>query len=223
MNHYEPFGQAINFRARVPRIVGVLTVGLLMSAVTFCGCLSRPSLERQTFAFSAPDLPATNDPASGRVFGIKTLRISPPFDGRSLIFRTGDFSYERDPYAEFLGLPSDGLTAAISEMLRVNGCNVAAGKLDGVIKPDTLLEINVSQLYGDIRKRGSPCAIVALQVVFVRATNGLPANVVLQQSYSRRIPMRSATAAALMDGWNQALTGIFADVAAECRRLESGA
>jgi hypothetical protein len=54
----------------------------------------------------------------------------------------------------------------------------------------------------------------------MNATNGLPGKVIFQQNYSRRIPMKSTTPAALMEGWNQALVEIFTDIASDLRSRE---
>jgi ABC-type uncharacterized transport system auxiliary subunit len=83
-------------------------------------------------------------------------------------------------------------------------------------KSDTLVDITINQFYGDIRKPERPAAILALQVTFFDATNGLPGRVSVERNYSRRMPVNSATAAALMEGWNQALVEIFAEVASDC-------
>ena len=194
--------------------------GLLAMVFTTGGCLSRPPLHRQTFAFNVPALPDTNGAAGDNVLGIKTLQIVPPFDGRSLIYRTGEFSYARDPYAEFLGPPAEGLLAPVCGILYETGAFRAVVEAGSAVKPDTLVEIRINQLYGDIRKRGSPCAVLAMRMTFINAASGLPGSVVLQRSYSRRVPMSSASAAALMAGWNRALVGILADAASDFRRKE---
>src|SRR5271163_889849 len=75
---------------------------LLVCICGLTGCISRPALNKQTFAFSAPAISATNVVAINRVLGIRNLQIATPFEGRSLVYRTGEFSYVRDPYAEFL-------------------------------------------------------------------------------------------------------------------------
>ena len=201
-------------------VVRIFNAVLLVSVFAFAGCLSRPPLHRQTFAFSIPGSPATNGAAGGPVLGIRILQIAPPFDGRSFVYRTGEFSYARDPYAEFLSSPAEGLVAPVCAILRGDGCFSAVVEAGSAFKPDTLVEIRLNQLFGDIRKPGSPCAVLAMQVTFLGATNGLPGSVILQRNYSRRIPMNSATAAALMEGWNRALAGIFAEVASDFRRRE---
>ena len=158
---------------------------------------------------------------NGRILEIRTLQIAPPFDGRSLIYRTGEFSYQRDPYAGFLGLPAEGLVGPVSEMLRRDGGFSEVVQPGSVVQPDTLVEIAISQIYGDIRKPRSPYAVLAMQVTFVDATNGLPGKVILQRNYSRRIPISLTAPAALMEGWNQALVGILAEATSDFRNRES--
>ncbi|HTR42415.1 MAG TPA: ABC-type transport auxiliary lipoprotein family protein [Pseudomonadales bacterium] len=191
------------------------SVMLLGFALMLGGCLSRAPIKKETFAFNAPAMTATNGAAGSRVLSIRTLQIDPPFNGRALVYRTGEFSYERDPYAEFLGPPADGLATLVTEKLRSDGCFKAVVKTGSAARPDTLVEININELYGDIRKPGSPEAVLAMQVIFMNATNGLPGKVIFQQNYSRRIPMKATTPAALMAGWNQALDEIFDEVASD--------
>ena len=223
MKHHEYFSATTAFYRRSRWVVWISSAILLTLAFTFCGCVSRPVLNEQTFAFSTPAYPATNALSNGPVLEIRTLQIAPPFDSRSLIYRTGEFAYQRDPYAEFLGLPAEGLAGPISEMLRSDGGFSKVVPPGTAVQPDALVEITISQLYGDIRKAHPPCAVLAMQVTFMDATNRLPGKVILQRNYSRRIPMSSTTPAALMEGWNRALISIVAEATSDLRnRLPSG-
>jgi cholesterol transport system auxiliary component len=209
-----------HFATMITRILSfrqLSVFGFLSLAVLLAGCLSRPTMKIQTFAFCSPLSVPTNDVPGGLVLGIRKLQIAPPFEGRSVVYRTGDFSYERDPYAEFLGPPAEQLVPCISGILKGEGCFRAIVGTGTATKPDVLVEINVSELYGDVRKPGAPCAVLALQVTFMDATNGLAGKVVFQRNYSRRIPVKSANANAFMEGWNEALTQIFAEVASDFR------
>ena len=201
----------------IVRISGAL---LLLVAFVISGCLSRPPLNRQTFAFGAPALSVTNNVANGRVLEIRTLQIAPPFDGRLLIYRTGEFSYQRDPYAGFLGLPAEELVAPVSEMLCADGGFSEVVQPGDAVKPDRFVEITINQFYGDIRKLHDPCAVLAMQLTFLDATNGLPGRIILQRHYSRRTPVRSTTPAAVMEGWNRALAGILAEASSDFRNRE---
>ncbi len=198
---------------------------------------------------------ATNTVASNRVLGIRNLQIAAPFDGRSFVYRTGEFSYVRDPYAEFLEPPAEELMAPVREWLRGSGNFSAVVEASSALKPDMLVEVSVSQLFGDFRQpehpaailtmrfvffdatngvpgkaifqqeysRSIPLAILTIRFVFFDATNGIPGKVIFQRVYARSIPLGEPTAAALMAGWNEALTGIVAEVSSDIRhqRLKS--
>jgi hypothetical protein len=105
-------------------------------------------------------------------------------------------------------------------MLLGHGCFGAVVEPSGAIKPDTLVEIKINELYGDIRKPEDPAAVLSLHVLFTDATNGIPGDVIFQRNYSRRIPMTSMAPTALMDAWSQGLIEIFAEVVSDYRQKE---
>jgi len=191
---------------------------LLACVCGLTGCLLRPALNKQTFAFSTPAISATNVVASDRVLGIRNLQIAAPFEGRSLVYRTEEFSYVRDPYAEFLESPSDELMTPVRGWFRGSGDFSAVVEAGSALKPDTLVEISVSQLFGDFRQTEHPAAILTIRFVFFDAPDGVPGKIILEQEYSRSIPLSAPTSAALMDGWNQALAEILAEVSSDFAR-----
>ncbi len=199
-------------------IVSILAI--LAAVLALCGCLSKPPLHKQTFTFAAPPTASAVAVAGDRVLGIRHLRIAPPFDGRSLVYRTGEFSYVRDPYAEFLDPPEEQMMAPVRGWLRRTGVFSDVVDAGSALKPNTVVEISVTQLYGDFRRPEHPCAVVTMRLVFLEARTGAPTKSVLQQEYSRSIPLTARSAAALMEGWNQAFDGIFAEVASDLRRSE---
>jgi cholesterol transport system auxiliary component len=199
----------------------IFTAVLLVGVCGLTGCLSRPALNKQTFAFDAPTISATNAVASGRVLGIRSLQIAAPFDERSFVYRTGEFSYARDPYAGFLEPPTGELLAPVRGWLHDSGNFNVVTEPGSILKPDTLVEISVSRLFGDFRQPEHPAAVLTIGFVFFDAPDGLPGKVILQQAYSRRIPVDAPTAAALMAGWNQALAEILAEVSSDFHRSES--
>jgi len=203
---------------RAARIVAAL---LLAGVCGLTGCISRPALTRQTFTFDAPTISATNAVTGGRILGIRSLQIAVPFDGRSFVYRTGEFSYARDPYAGFLEPPAEEIIAPLRGWLRSNGNFSAVVEAGSALKPDTSVEIIVNQLFGDFRQPEHPAAVLSMQFVFFDAPKGVPGKVILQQEYSRSMPLDAPTAAALMDGWNRALAEILAEVSTDFRRSET--
>ena len=193
-------------------IASVFVASLLVSICGLTGCLSRPALHKQTFTFNAPAISPGKVVAGDRVLGIRRLQVAPPFDERSLVYRTGDFSYVRDPYAEFLDSPDEDMMAPVRGWLRANGGFRAVVENGSALPPNEMVEINVTQLFGDFRQREHPVAVMAMRFVFFDAPNGVPGKPILQKEYSRSIPLSAPTAAALVEGWDQALAGILAEV-----------
>lgn len=196
-------------------------IAILASVCALSGCLSKPALHRQTFAFTASEAVPTNIPATARVLGIRNLQIAAPFEERSLVYRTGDNAYVRDPYAAFLDTPAQSLIVTIREWLRDNGSFAFVVGPGSSLKPNTLAEIEVTRLYGDFRQPQRPVAVLTMHFLFFDAPKALPGKVLLDREYARSIPLKSATPAALMEGWNQALTQILIQVISDFRNSES--
>jgi cholesterol transport system auxiliary component len=194
---------------------------LFIAACLLTGCLARPYLDKQSFIF-APPPPASRTVTPGnRVIGIRTLQVAEPFEGRSFVYRTGEYAYDRDPYAEFMTRPADGLVPSICNWLRETGAFSAVVETGSALKPDTLIEIQVVQLYGDFRPSERPAAVLAMRFLFFDAANGIPGRVILQRDYSRRIPLQARTPAALVEGWNQALARILDTVMMDFGRVDT--
>jgi hypothetical protein len=202
-------------QVRLP--VTIFRIFLFAIVLGVAGCLSRPSLRIESFTFTAPAGEITNNFAGGRVLGIRKLQIAAPFEGRSLVYRTGEFSYARDPYAEFLDTPAEALRDPVREWLRRDGNFREVTAEGSALKPDTLVEINITQLFGDFRQPGRPLAILTIQFTFFDAPNGAPAKTILQREYSRSVPLSAPGAGALMQGWDQALAEILGSVSADFR------
>lgn len=206
------------------RLAASIFVAFLLACVCgLTGCLSRPAMNKQTFAFSMSTIAATNILASNRVLGIRNLQIATPFEGRSFVYRTGEFSYVRDPYAEFLESPDEELIASVRGRLRGNGDFSAVVEAGSALKPDTLVEVSVNQLFGDFRQLNHPAAILTMRFLFFNATNGVPGRLIFQQEYSRSIPLSIPAADMLMDGWERALSEIMTQVSSDFRHLEASA
>jgi hypothetical protein len=169
----------------------------------------------RTFMFNTPAIGVTNLVSTDRALGIRSLQVAAPFAGCSLVYRTGEFSYVRDPYAELLEIPAEELLAPVRASFRASGNFKTVVDGGSALKPDTLVEISVNQMYGDFRETGRPQAILAMQFTFFAAANGMPGKVLLQREYSRSIPLAEPSAAALMKGWDQALGEILADVSVD--------
>jgi cholesterol transport system auxiliary component len=203
----------MNIPTNILQLVSKTSILLLLAVVWgLTGCLSRPALKEQTFTFNVPPATATNVVTHKHVLGIRSLKIAAPFDGRSFVYRTGEYSYERDPYAAFLEPPADDLMEPMRQLLRTKRSFSAVLDTGSIVRPEVLVEINITQLYGDLRKPEQPAAVMAVHFVFLDAPKGIPATLIFQKEYARSILLNRPSAASLMTGWNQALKEILAEL-----------
>jgi ABC-type uncharacterized transport system auxiliary subunit len=185
---------------------------LFASALMFSGCLSRAPLHKEMFSFGETESPVASAFVDNHILKIAKLRIDAPFEERSFVYRTGDFSYVRDPYAEFMDSPDAELMATAREWFRNHRVFRGVADSSSALKPDIILEIDVSQLFGDFRQPKHPAAILTMRFVFFEAPNGIPGKMLFQQEYTRNVPLDEPNAAALMKGWNEGLLGILHQV-----------
>ncbi len=195
----------------LPWLRRLCIVGLGLGCL-LCGCISRPPLNVRTFAFAGP--PASKPDAgfpSHRVVAIRSLRVAAPFDGRSFVYRTGEYSFESDPYAEFFASASDSLLLPIRGSLRQSGAFEAVVEPGSALKPNTVAEISVLELYGDFRRPQEAGAVLKLRILVFDAPNGVAGKLIDEREYSRRIALKARTSEALMAGWNEALGQILTE------------
>jgi hypothetical protein len=111
---------------------------------------------------------------------------------------------------------------AIREGFRQTGVFSEVTEPGGILKPNIIAEIYVSALYGDFRNSTNAAAALAMRINFFSATNGVSGELLLQKNYSRSIPLKTRTAAALMAGWNEALNSIVKESASDLAAKSDG-
>ncbi len=198
--------------------MGLTAFLALLAATMLSGCLLRPSLVRQSFSFAAPPASTNSTPSNGRILAIRGIRVAAPYDSQSLVYRTGEFSYERDPYAQFLVAPAASLRQPLRAYLANSGLFEAVATPGSALLPNMLVEVFVQQLYGDLRDLSHPAAVLDMSFVFFDAPSGTPGKVLLRKDYARRILVQARTAAAIVAGWSKALEEILAAADSDLRK-----
>lgn len=202
--------QSKSRKAAAPLALASALPFAVIAALLLGGCLSKPALKRQTYAFQSPP-PAATSSQSGGVVAVQPVTVSALFEGQSFVYRTGAESYEADPYAGFLIAPARAISIAIRAHL------LNSGRFSDVVEPGgpraagaKFVKVYVTELYGDFTNPSQPAAILSTRVSF--STTG---DTSLPKNYSRRIPIQEKTAAAVMSGWDKALTEISSEMAAD--------
>jgi ABC-type uncharacterized transport system auxiliary subunit len=179
------------------------------------GCLSRPALVQQTFALKATPLASSVAAKANAVLAVRVVEVSPLFEGREFVCRTGADLYEVDPYAGFLVSPSHTLAIALRNGLRDTGVFKDLVEPESQLGADIALEVHVTELYGDFRKAGQLAAVLSMRMLFFEAGSGKARQPFLEKEYTCRVPLPQKTAVALVAGWDQALGDILAKVATD--------
>jgi ABC-type uncharacterized transport system auxiliary subunit len=184
-------------------------------ACVLTGCLSRQALVRQTFALQAAAPVNSAAPTGQAVLEVRAVEVSPRFEGRDFIYRLGADLYQADPYAGFLVSPSRELAIALRSGFRSSGAFKDVVEPESRLGADTILEVHVTELYGDFRKPDQLAAVLSMRMLFFEAGNGQARQPFLEKEYTCRVPLPQKTAAALVAGWNQALGKTLAEVSAD--------
>ena len=183
-----------------------------------CGCASRAPWKKEAFALTAPS-GETGSAAHTNVLSLHRVTVSPLFDGQPLVYRTGEDSYERDPYAEFLVPPNRMLEQCLRNGLRNGHAFADVPDPGGSPKSSCSMDVSVSQLYGDFRQPEKPFAVLQLRFLLHSTEPANRGRVLWQRELSKRLPLAHRTPAALVAGWNAGLRQIMEEVNTELNHL----
>jgi cholesterol transport system auxiliary component len=188
---------------------------LVTAAVLGAGCanvLERKPPEKQRFVLA----PGRPDPVSGPragVLRVGVVRVSPPFQNRGFVRRTGEKTFANDFYNEFAAPPGTLLRDLLVEWLR-DGTHFATVVRGSEAPPDWLLEVDLESLYQDLRDPAAPQATVAFAARLLVA-NAASASIALDKRYATTETAADASPAAIVAAWNRALAGLLAELAAD--------
>jgi ABC-type uncharacterized transport system auxiliary subunit len=198
----------------------VILLSSLILVLVLCGCASRAKSKwkKDEFAITTPASEA-GPAAHTNVLSLHRVTVAPLFEGQPFVYRTGENSYERDPYAEFFVTPNRMFEQCLRVYLR-NG-HAFADVLDpgSNLKSSCSMEISVSQLYGDFRQPKQPFAVLQLRFLFYSTEPDTVGRVLWEQEFSKQLPIAQRTPKALVAGWNAGLKQIMEETNMELKRL----
>jgi uncharacterized lipoprotein YmbA len=172
----------------------------VIATIAATACLSRPALVPQLFTINPP-LERAAIPGRGPAIAVKQVSVAAPFDGVELVYRSGPYRLERDPYATLAAPPAALLSEAIrTELARAGFVRESA---DGEARPQDLrLDVEVRELSGDFARPDQPAGVLVVGFVVSPADGGSP---LFRKVYARRMALPHRTAEAVVTAWNQEL------------------
>jgi hypothetical protein len=188
------------------RIIQFAALVFIVAAFSACSLPKRPALETSTWMVAPERTGVPYKPRSDLWLKMGSASATPPFDGKSLVYRLGDQRYEKDFYNTYSALPNEMVGNATRQWLnnaQIFSMTVGQGNS---FFPYYILQISIEEFYGDYRVR--PEAVVTIEF-FLTATNPQKRNPVIGKNrYTKRVTLKDNTPQALVLGQQEALAQI---------------
>ena len=172
-----------------------------------CSLPTRPPVGPATWMVSPERTAAPRVARTDIWLKMGSASVAPPFDGRSLVYRTGDQRYEKDFYNVYTTIPAEMIGNAERQwMNKANIFSATVGQSNSLF-PYYYLQATVEEFYGDYRNQ--PEAVVSVEF-FLSATSAGKANPLIGANrYTKRVALKDNTPEALVLGQQEALAQIF--------------
>lgn len=171
----------------------------LMALVWLCGCsLEHPYPYKELYVLRSADL-ERDERAEPLVIEVGRARIAPPFDSRAFQYRVGEARYEPTYYAQWASDPGALVEESVSRMMRSTGAFVVVREASGVGAP--LLQLDVTELYADVREPGATLAVVAIRATLL----GHDGKALMVREIRREIRSGSEQPSDIVAAWSEGL------------------
>jgi cholesterol transport system auxiliary component len=192
--------QNIKYFSRFAAIIFV------MIAVGACSLPKQSALETTSWMIAPERTGTPYKPRTDLWLKMGPASTTPPFDGKSLVYRLGDQRYEKDFYNIYSVLPNEMVSNATRQWLnsaQIFSMTVGQGNS---FFPYYVLQTSIEEFYGDYRVR--PEAVVTIEF-FLTVTDPQKRNPVIGKNrYTKRVALKDNTPQALVLGQQEALVQI---------------
>ena len=202
-----------------PRLV--IPWGVLVGVALLSGCVSleKSYPEKRYYVLDVSRPGEASSAADGPVLSIRKFRVSPRYEGKGLVYRRGDLSYEADFYNEFLISPSSLFTEEVRQWIAASALFRHVVDSASHVQAGQILEGGVIALYGDYRDSGSPSAVLEIQFFLINDVSARSV-IIFQHQYRQEIAVKGNSTEALVKGWNEALKQILTSLETDLRATD---
>lgn len=180
----------------------------VLSLVTLAACSlpKRPALEVSSWMVAPERTGSAYTPRTDVWLKMGSVSTTPPFGGKSLVYRVSDQRYEKDFYNVYSTLPNEMIGNATRQWLNnAQIFSMTVGQSNSFF-PFYTLQASVEEFYGDYRVR--PEAVVTVEF-FLTATSVSKTNPLIGANrYTKRVALKDNTPSALVAGQQEALAQI---------------
>jgi cholesterol transport system auxiliary component len=176
------------------------------------GCLNleRDFPEKCRFTLEASRNENISSPDTGKVITVRRFRVSPKYEGKGLVYRLEELSYESDYYNEFFISPASIFTEEIRKRLAGSGLFKQVLVPSSLLDSTYILEGAVTALYGDYRVPTAPKAVMEIKFFLLEETDNNH-KIIFQSQYHKEEPFKTNMPGALVKGWNTVFNQILTE------------
>ena len=194
------------------KTLSILIIGIfcLFPFVTGCINLEKDFPEKRFFILDASRNEDISSSDTEKVLTVRRFRVSPRYEGKGLVYRLKELSYESDYYNEFFILPASMFTEEIRKRLAGSGLFKHVLDPSSLLDSTYILEGAVTALYGDYRVSTAPKAVMEIQFFLLHETDSNP-KIIFQSQYLKEEPFKNNTPDALVKSWNAVFNQILTE------------
>lgn len=190
-----------------------LTLAVL-ALVFATGCVGsafkRPPVEKRYFDLEIQRSGTQAPKAGAPVLAVRRVQVSPRYEGRELVYRTGPTSFTSDYYNLFFVPPAQMLTQDLRQWLDRSGLFARVVDAGSLVRPDLVLEANAAVFCGDYSTKPGK-AVVEVQFLLLDEGSADMA-ILFSRDYQREVAVSGGEPKDLVAGLRQAVAAIYADL-----------
>jgi cholesterol transport system auxiliary component len=183
--------------------ISSFVLGVSLCLVALAGCSSSPLANKLQYMLNPGRPQQVADQPTQRVLEVDRFTIETAFATTSLVYRTGALQYQSDFYNEFLVGPAVMITEETRDWLSRTGLFVRVSGSASRTAPTHLLEGNIVELYGDLRDKKAPAAVVQIRCFFSQLDPQGHPTLIFARDYSASCPLESRDARGLVDAYSR--------------------
>ncbi|MCB1159046.1 MAG: hypothetical protein H7A25_17955 [Leptospiraceae bacterium] len=191
---------------------------LTLLSLFSCGSiLQKEYPKKKYFILEASKEKVPQYPEKFRTLKVINFRTSSLFEPKGFVYKYQDISYEIDFYNEFLINPNQIFTEETGNYLMATGLVKNLANHSRMISSEFFLEGYISELSGEFIEENSPKASIGLDFYLLRSEDN---KIFFHKKYISKVPFKEKNPELLVKAWNEALTKILKEFAADLNKKE---
>ncbi len=202
---------------KIPFLMMSILTFMLFPLLTGCVNLEQNHPGKRSFMLDATQTEDITSNGTEKAITVRRIRVISKYEGKGLVYRLDELSYESDFYNEFFISPVSMLTEEISKRLSRSGLFKFVVAPSSIMDTNYILEGTVTSLYGDYRIKTAPKAVMEIQFFLLQETDASP-TIIFQNQYFKEEPLSDNTPDALVNSLNVAFNEIMTEFETDMKK-----